>query len=64
MAVGHFLLESHNSMVTALGSCVEWPLVDNPFATLAINNRPHPSSTVVKVQERSWDEVLIAALSL
>jgi hypothetical protein len=24
-AVGHFLLGSHNFMVTALGSCVKWP---------------------------------------
>jgi hypothetical protein len=24
---GHFLLGSHNSMVTALGSCVKWPSV-------------------------------------
>ena len=23
---GHFLLGSHNFMVTALGSCVKWPL--------------------------------------
>ena len=26
MALGHFLLGSHNVMVMALGSCVEWPL--------------------------------------
>ena len=26
MAFGHFLLGSHNFMVTALGSCVKWPL--------------------------------------
>jgi hypothetical protein len=26
MAVGHFLLGSHNFTVTALGSCVKWPL--------------------------------------
>ena len=26
-AFGHFLLGSHNFMVTALGSCVKWPLV-------------------------------------
>jgi hypothetical protein len=26
-AFGHFLLGSHNLMVTALGSCVKWPLV-------------------------------------
>jgi hypothetical protein len=25
-AIGHFLLGSHNLMVTALGSCVKWPL--------------------------------------
>ena len=25
-AFGHFLLGSHNLMVTALGSCVKWPL--------------------------------------
>ena len=25
MAFGHFLLGSHNFMVTALGSCVKWP---------------------------------------
>ena len=25
-AFGHFLLGSHNFMVTALGSCVKWPL--------------------------------------
>ena len=24
MAFGHFLLGSHNFMVTALGSCVKW----------------------------------------
>ena len=24
---GHFLLSSHNFMVTALGSCVKWPLL-------------------------------------
>ena len=28
MAFGHFLLGSHNCMVTALGSCVKWPLVE------------------------------------
>ena len=27
MAFGHFLLGSHNFMVTALGSCVKWPYV-------------------------------------
>jgi hypothetical protein len=27
MAFGHFLLGSHNLMVTALGLCVKWPLV-------------------------------------
>jgi hypothetical protein len=27
MAFGHILLGSHNFMVTALGSCVKWPLV-------------------------------------
>ena len=27
MAFGHFLLDSHNFMVTALGSCVKCPLV-------------------------------------
>ena len=27
MAFGHFLLGPHNIMVTALGSCVKWPLV-------------------------------------
>jgi len=26
-AFGHFLLVSHNFMVTALGSCAKWPLV-------------------------------------
>ena len=26
MPFGHFLLGSHNFMVTALGSCVKWPL--------------------------------------
>ena len=26
MAFGHFLLDSHNYIVTALGSCVKWPL--------------------------------------
>jgi hypothetical protein len=25
-AFGHFLLGSHNFMVTVLGSCVKWPL--------------------------------------
>ena len=30
MAIGHFLLGSHNHMVTALGSCVKWPLVRSP----------------------------------
>ena len=25
MAFEHFLLGSHNYMVTALGSCVKWP---------------------------------------
>ena len=29
MAFGHFLLGSHNSMVTALGSCGKWPLVSH-----------------------------------
>ena len=29
MAFGHFLLGSHNFMVTALGSCVKWPLYDH-----------------------------------
>ena len=28
MAFGHFLLGFHNFMVTALGSCVQWPLGD------------------------------------
>jgi hypothetical protein len=28
MAFGHFLLGSHNFIVTALGSCVKWPLDD------------------------------------
>ena len=27
MAFGHFVLGSHNVMVTALGLCVKWPLV-------------------------------------
>ena len=27
MAFGHFLLGSHNLMVTALGLCMKWPLV-------------------------------------
>ena len=27
MAFGHFLLGSHNLMVTTLGSCVKWSLV-------------------------------------
>ena len=27
-AFGHFLLGSHSFMVTALGSCVKWPLID------------------------------------
>jgi hypothetical protein len=27
MAFGHFLLSSHNLMVTALGLCVKWPNV-------------------------------------
>ena len=27
MAFGHYLLGSHNFMVTALDSCVKWPLV-------------------------------------
>ena len=26
-AFGHFRLDSHHFMVTALGSCVKWPLV-------------------------------------
>ena len=26
MTIGHFLLGSHNFMVTALGLCVKWPL--------------------------------------
>ena len=26
MAFGHFLLGSHNFIVTTLGSCVKWPL--------------------------------------
>ena len=30
-AFRHFLLGSHNFMVTALGSCVKWPLVLCPF---------------------------------
>ena len=25
-AFGHFLVGSHNFMITALGSCVKWPL--------------------------------------
>ena len=35
-AFGHFLLGSHNLMVTALGSCVKWPLIsrkNQPFET-------------------------------
>ena len=27
MVFGHFLLSSHNFMVTPLGSCVKWPLL-------------------------------------
>ena len=27
MAFGHFLLGSHNFMVTSLGSCVKWPSI-------------------------------------
>ena len=30
MAFGHFLLGTHNSMVTARGSCVKWPLATEP----------------------------------
>jgi cytochrome c oxidase subunit IV len=26
-AFGHFLFDPHNFMVTALGSCLKWPLV-------------------------------------
>ena len=26
MAIGHFVLGSHNFIVTALGSCVKWPI--------------------------------------
>jgi hypothetical protein len=32
-AFGHFLLGSHNVMVTALGSCVKWPLVTESIFT-------------------------------
>src|ERR1700689_4479049 len=31
-AFGHFLLGSHNFMVTALGSCVKWPLAPTPLS--------------------------------
>ena len=31
-AFGHFLLGSHNFMVTALGSCVKWPLTFRAFS--------------------------------
>ena len=34
MAFEHFLLGSHNFMVTAFGSCVKWPLdIDMEVAT-------------------------------
>jgi hypothetical protein len=34
MAFKHFLLGSHNFMVTAFGSCVKWPLdIDMEVAT-------------------------------
>ena len=28
IAFGHFLLDSHNYMVTTFGSCVKWPLIE------------------------------------
>ena len=33
MAFGHFLLGSHNLMVTALDSCVKWPLHEHLMST-------------------------------
>ena len=37
--VGHFLLGSHTFMVTALGSCVNWPLIIvNSINYLQLNN--------------------------
>jgi hypothetical protein len=37
MAFGHFLLGSHNFMVTALGSCVKWPYDFDPPISLSNN---------------------------
>ena len=34
---GHFLLGSHNFMVTALGSCVKWPLVSSCSNSYMLN---------------------------
>ena len=39
MAFGHFLLGSHNFMVTALGLCVKWPLVPAMVFSLDPANR-------------------------
>ena len=41
MACGHFLLGSHNFMVTALGSCVNWPLVSQTHAKHRLQLRCH-----------------------
>ena len=36
-ALGHFLLGSHNFVVTALGSCVKWPL-DIEFDPMSVDD--------------------------
>ena len=41
-AFEHFLLGSHNFMVTALGSCVKWPLVVL-FLKAGVRRRPIPA---------------------
>ena len=44
-AFGHFSLGSHNSMVTALGSCVKWPYIHIPlFITFYVNLPIHNNS--------------------
>ena len=50
--LGHFLLGSHNLMVTALGSCVKWPLV------YKMNQRQQGQSGTGPSGPESWFEWL------
>ena len=45
-ACGHSLLNSHNFMVTALGSCVKWPLDVVHETILSSTSQYNPSKTI------------------